>query len=69
MSGGGSGQEQLSAVTGSQTATCTAVPPLTDFEQVEQRWIFAFALGGVKSRAALNNIAPKLPSTSIFFFM
>jgi hypothetical protein len=68
MSGGGSGQKQLSAVRGRQTATCTAVPPFTDFEQVEQRWIIALALAGVTSRAALNNIAPKLPNKSIFFF-
>ncbi|HEV2987273.1 MAG TPA: hypothetical protein VG759_02440, partial [Candidatus Angelobacter sp.] len=66
-SGGGSGQEQLSAVSGSQNAVC--VPPLTLFEQVVQRWGNALALAGVKSRAALNNIAPKLDSTSIFFFI
>jgi hypothetical protein len=66
-SGGGSGQKQLSAVSGRQADTSTAVPPFTDFVQFVQRWIIALALGGVKSRAALNNIAPKLPSTSIFF--
>jgi hypothetical protein len=60
------GQAQPSTPTGRQAAVIDILP--STFVQTVQ-WGVACAVTGVSSNAALNNIAPKLPNKSIFFFI